>query len=262
MRPSPQERVAELLRAARHDCRPISELPEDCRPKTAAEAYRAQDAFLAKSGDRVAGFKIGATSERAQTFLATDAPFAGCVLSRDLFESPATLSAGRFPFRLVEPEFAVRLARDLPASYTAYDSAAVADAVASVHPAIELVTSGLADWSRQGVPSLIADNGVNGALVLGPACADWRDLDLPYHKVTLRVNGKPAGEGVGGNTLGGPMNALAWLANHRATRGLGLAAGQVVTTGVVTPFVELEAGEEAVADFGPLGQARLGFTTT
>ena len=260
MTPLSHERAAELLHAARRDCRPIAGLPADCRPKTAAEAYRAQDAFVARSGDRVVGFKIGATSERAQTFLETDTPFAGCVLSRDLFDSPLTLPAGRFPFRLIEPEFAVRLARDLPARDTAYDAATVADAVASLHPAIELVTSGLADWARQGAPSLIADNGVNGALVLGPACADWRVFDLPRHAVTLRVNGAPAGEGVGGNSLGGPMNALAWLANHRAKRGLGLAAGQVVTTGVVTTFVELGAGEEAVADFGPLGEVRLNFT--
>ncbi len=254
------ERAAELLHTARRNCRPIAELPADCRPMTAAEAYRAQDAFLAQSGDRVAGLKIGATSDRAQAFLATDAPFAGCVLSRDVFDSPATLPAGRFPFRLIEPEFAVRLGRDLPAGDTAYDGATVADAVASLHPAIELVTSGLADWAHQGVLSLIADNGVNGALVLGPACSAWRDFDLPHHTVALRVNGVPAGEGVGANTLGGPMNALAWLANHRAARGLGLAAGQVITTGVVTPFVELAAGDEAVADFGSLGTVELRFS--
>jgi 2-keto-4-pentenoate hydratase len=33
----------------------------------------------------------------------------------------------------------------------------------------------------------------------------------------------------------------------------------VVTTGVVTEFVELSAGDEAVADFGALGEARVAF---
>jgi 2-oxo-3-hexenedioate decarboxylase/2-keto-4-pentenoate hydratase len=260
MTPEAAERAAGLLAAARRDRRPIAGLPADCRPATAAEGYRIQDAFVAASGDGIAGFKIGATSERAQRFLETDTPFAGCVLSRDLLDGPAELAAGRFSLRLIEPEFAVRLGRDLPARDGAYDSAAVADAVASLHPAIEVVTSGLADWSRRGVPSLIADNGVNGALVLGPACTEWRRFDLPRHEVELRFNGAPAGHGVGGNTLGGPMNALAWLANHRAARGLGLTAGQVVTTGVVTEFVELAAGDEAVSDFGALGEVRVRFT--
>ena len=99
------------------------------------------------------------------------------------------------------------------------------------------------------------------AVVLGPACADWRGLDLPGHRVTLSVNGASAGDGVGANALGDPLTALTWLANCLSTQARGLDAGQVVTTGVVTPFVEIEAGDSAVADFGPLGQVRLTFET-
>ncbi len=256
----PAERAAGLLLTARRARRPIEALPDDCRPATLDEGYLAQDAFVALSGGVVAGFKIGATSAKAQAFLGIDAPFAGCVLKDDLHDSPAVLAAGRFPFRLIEPEFAFRLGRDLPPRAKGYTPEEVAAAVAELHPAMELVTSGLQDWRRQGVASLIADNGVNAALVLGPACTDWRGLDLPRHEVTLRVNGEVAGAGVGGNALGGPLTALAWLADHRARRGQGLESGQVVTTGVVTDFVELDAGDEAVADFGPLGEVRLGFT--
>jgi 2-keto-4-pentenoate hydratase len=156
----------------------------------------------AQSGDRPAGFKIGATSRRAQGFLDCDGPFAGTVLAGDLFESPATLPAGRFTFRLIEPEFAVTLGRDLPPRQVAYGMEDVDGAVASLHPAIEVVTSVLENWAGQGVPSLIADNGVNGALVLGPACRDWQDFDLASHEVTLSVNGAPAGSGRGANALG------------------------------------------------------------
>jgi 2-keto-4-pentenoate hydratase len=258
--PGPAERAAGLLLAARRARRPIASLPDDCRPETLAEGYLAQDAFVASSGGAVAGFKIGATSAKAQAFLEIDAPFAGSVLKHDLHDSPAVLAAARFPFRLIEPEVAFRLGRDLPPRARGYEREEVAAAVADLHPAIEIVTSGLQNWQRQGVASLIADNGVNGALILGPACAHWRDFDLPRHEVTLRVNGEVAGTGVGGNALGDPMSALAWLVEHRARRGRGLAAGQVVTTGVVTEFVELDAGDEAVADFVSLGEVRLAFT--
>jgi 2-keto-4-pentenoate hydratase len=258
--PGPAEHAAALLLAARRDRRPIEALPDDCRPADPADGYLVQDAFVALSGGAVAGFKIGATSAKAQTFLGIDAPFAGSVLKDDLHDSPAVLAAARFPFRLIEPEFAFRLGRDLPPRAGGYERGEVAAAVADLHPAIEIVTSGLRDWHRQGVTSLIADNGVNGALVLGPACPNWRDFDLPRHEVTLRINGEVAGTGVGGNALGDPMSALVWLVEHRSRRGRGLAAGQVVTTGVVTEFVELDAGDEAVADFGALGEVRLGFT--
>jgi 2-keto-4-pentenoate hydratase len=259
MTPQQARRAAELLLAARRERRALAAIPADCRPADLDEGYRIQDAFVALAGRAVAGFKIGATSPRAQAFLEIDEPFAGCVLQGDLHDSPARLPAGNFIFRLIEPEFAFRLGRALPLRAQGYTREEVVGAVATLHPAIELVTSGLQDWRRQGAASLIADNGVDGGLVLGPACADWRGLDLPRHEVTLRVNGAPAGSGVGGNALGDPVSAMAWLVDHRARRGLGLEAGQVVTTGVVTEFVELGAGDEAVADFGPLGEVRLAF---
>ena len=259
MTPAQARHAAELLLAARRERRAIEALPADCRPTDLDEGYRIQDAFVALTGKAVAGFKIGATSERAQAFLGIDAPFAGCVLQGDLHDSPATLSGGDFVFRLIEPEFAFRLGRGLPPRDAAYDRPEVADAVECLHPAIEIVTSGLQDWRGQGAASLIADNGVDGGLVLGPACADWRGLDLSDHAVTLAVNGAPAGSGVGANALGDPLIALAWLANHLSRRGRGLEAGQVVTTGVVTPFVELEADDSAVADFGSLGEVRVAF---
>jgi 2-keto-4-pentenoate hydratase len=259
MTPAQARRAAELLLAARGERRALEAIPADCRPADPDEGYRVQDAFVALAGKAVAGFKIGATSPRAQAFLEVEEPFAGCVLQGDLHDSPARLPARDFIFRLIEPEFAFRLGRDLPPRAQGYTREDVAAAVAALHPAIELVTSGLQDWRHQGAASLIADNGVDGGLVLGPACADWRGLDLPRHAVTLRVNGEVAGSGVGGNALGDPLTALAWLVDHRLRRGLGLAAGQVVTTGVVTELVELEAGDEAVADFGPLGEVRLAF---
>jgi 2-oxopent-4-enoate/cis-2-oxohex-4-enoate hydratase len=117
----------------------------------------------------------------------------------------------------------------------------------------------LENWHFQGVPSLIADNGVNAALVLGDPDEDWRRLDLAAHAVELTVNGAPAGDGVGANALGHPIEALLWLANQLSHRGIGLKKGEVVTTGVVTPFVLLEAGDEAVASFGVLGEVSVAF---
>ena len=251
--------AARLLITARRDCTPLAELPADCRPGTEDEGYAVQEAFVAAQGGRVAGYKVGATSERSQAFLGTDGPFFGRVLASDVLESPARLRAADYPFRLVEPEFAVRLARDLPARSEVYARAEIAEAVAAIYPAFELVTSGLANWNEQGIGSVIADNGVDAALVLGRATESWRDLDLAAHQVTLRVNGELIGEGTGANALGHPLTALAWLANTLSQRGIGLAAGDLVTTGVVTPFHLLEAGDVAEADFGSLGSVSLRF---
>ena len=64
---------------------------------------------------------------------------------------------------------------------------------------------------------------------------------------------------MGANALGGPLLALGWLVESLSALGRGLHAGEVVMTGVLTPFVELSAGQTAQADFGPLGTVSLSF---
>jgi 2-keto-4-pentenoate hydratase len=259
--PEACRRAAELLLAARRDRSPIPALPEDCRPATPAEGYAIQAAMAAARGGTLAGFKIGATSRMAQTLLATEEPFHGCLFADGVHDSPATLSAGCYNFRLIEPEFAFRLGADLPARATPYGRDELAEAVASLHPAFEVVTSAYGEaWIGAGLAQLIADNGVHACLVLGPATEVWRDLDLASHEVVFESGGAEVGRGQGANALGHPLDALAWLADRGVLDGRGLKAGDLVTTGLVTPFAYAEAGAALRADYGPLGAVELAFS--
>lgn len=251
--------AARILVSARLAGAPVGALPPACRPHSDAEGYVIQSALLASGGGETVGFKVGATSEKAQSFIGTETPFFGQVLREGCHESPAELPAEAFAFRLIEPEFAFRLGEALPARAAPYERDEVAAAVDALYPAIEVVTSCLRDWNRQGTPSIIADNGAHGALVLGARCDNWRALDLETHKVVLQVNGKTTGEGTGADCLGHPLNALTWLVNALSAQGRDLAAGSLITTGVVTPFELLEAGDRARADFGSLGEVVVAF---
>ncbi|MBL8836961.1 MAG: fumarylacetoacetate hydrolase family protein, partial [Alphaproteobacteria bacterium] len=140
-----------------------------------------------------------------------------------------------------------------------YSVKEAAAAVGTAHVAIEIVDLRIAKPSSEvGIASLIADQGANGALVLGPAIRRWRTFDLAAATARMIVNGKVVGEGNGTAVLGNPLNALAWLANHRRTRD-GLAKGQVVTTGTLTGIYRAEGGDQAVGDFGRLGKVSLAF---
>ena len=252
-------RAAALLRQARAEGVALACLPADCRPSDAAEGYAIQQAFVDASPGRPAGYKIGATSARAQDFLQTDGPFYGRVLASDLHDSPASFDPRSYLFCLIEPEFAFRIGRTLESRPRPFEDAEIAEAVTAVMPAIEVVTSAFSQWQDQGAPSLIADNGVDGALVLGSSHRNWRDLDLARHRVTLTINGEFKGEGRGKNALGHPLTALTWLVNKLSSQRLSLDAGQIVTTGVVTPFELAAPGDRIVADFGLLGQVETGF---
>jgi 2-keto-4-pentenoate hydratase len=84
--------------------------------------------------------------------------------------------------------------------------------------------------------------------------------------VVFESDGAEVGRGQGANTLGHPLNALAWLADFGAlvdpvTRvSRGLRAGDLITTGLVTPFAYAEAGTTLRADYGSLGAVELAFS--
>ncbi len=257
MTPEAVQEAAQALISARRNQEAIPGLPESCQPANAAEGLEIQAAALAESGEVPAGYKIGATSVRAQKALQVSEPFSGRLLQSKIFNSPANLLGAAFIFRLLEPEFAFRMGATLAPREAPYREAEMAAAVASAHPSFEVVTSGLENWMGQGAPSMIADNGVHGALVLGPGTEDWQKLDLPGLEVILTVNGSERSRGRGENALGGPLTALTWLANHLSQRNIALQAGEIVTTGVVTEFLELQVGDEASADYGPLGTISL-----
>ena len=260
MTPESAARAARLLIDARRGGEVLPALPSDCAPRDADEGYAVQAAFVEASGEDVAGYKVGATSEPAQRALGLDAPFWGRVPAGGVHASPVELPGSAYTVRVVEPEFAFRLGASLGPDGAPFDRESVAAVVAAVHPAMELVASAFGpDWKARGGPAVIADNGVHGGLVLGPAWGDWQNLDLARHVVRLAVNGAPASRGDGSKVFGDPILSLVWLANELARHGLALAAGDVVTTGVVTDPVSLAPGDRALADFGPLGEVRIGF---
>ena len=161
--------------------------------------------------------------------------------------------------RVAEPEFAFRMGRDLPPRSTAYDVADVLDAVATLHPAIEIPDSRFVDFAGAGEAQLIADNACAHLFVLGPpTTTNWRVLDLVEEKPVITLSGRRY-IGHGRNVLGDPRVALTWLANELRLLGITLRAGEVVTTGTCHPPLPIQSGDHLAADFGALGKVSVGF---
>jgi 2-keto-4-pentenoate hydratase len=259
-------RAADLLAQARFTKRTRSCLPEDCRPPTPPEGYAVQDMLvqrlLANYGGHPVGYKIACTNKSAQELLNLNEPFYGRLLSSFVHMSPARINPDDFFMRVVEPEFAFEIRDDLPASGGPYDTDTVAAAVAAVLPAIEIADSRYTEWTVVDGPSLIADNGCNGAWVRGEAYRGWRACDLATHEVALVVNGKRVRTGRGDVIMGHPIKALTWLTNMLSRLGNGLKAGDLISTGTCTEMYLGEAGDEICADFGSLGIVELTFGST
>src|SRR6266852_3472984 len=106
-----------MLAEACRNMRRIEALPGG--PWTADEAYRCQDLLVARLheqyGGQIIGYKIACTNKVAQDLLHVTGPFHGKMFSAHSTESPGRLRAADFFMRVMEAEFAFRMARDLPA---------------------------------------------------------------------------------------------------------------------------------------------------
>jgi 2-keto-4-pentenoate hydratase len=241
---------------------PVAALPEDVVPRSLAEGYSVQELLvqqlLERGGGRPVGYKIACTSTLAQKALGVDGPFFGVLMSHTSHPNGAKLRAGDFTIRCTEAEFAFEMAEDVPAGPT-YTAESIKPFIGTALPSIEIVDHRYHNWQVVGAPSLLADNAIHGAWIVGEPFAGWRDLDLATHPVTLIINGQRTLAGSGAAVLGNPLTVVAWLANELPRFGRRLSRGDRITTGVTTDIYLGQPGDHLVADFGPIGRVEMRF---
>lgn len=257
-----QSRIAEaadFLWRTRIERRRIEALPDPLRPRTLAEGYAIQDAMVASAAQPVAGWKIAATSKAGQAHIGVTEPLAGRLFQNFILSDGAGLPAAPLHMKVMEAEFAFRMARDLPPRPAAYEQAEVCDAVAALHLAIEVPDARFERFAEIGPAQIAADDAFASWFLLGPQVPDWRRLDLGAQRVRAVNNGAVIAEGVGANVLGDPRIALTWIANHLTQRGIGLKAGDLITTGTCITPPAIAPGDRVTAAFIGLGQLTVAF---
>jgi 2-keto-4-pentenoate hydratase len=243
--------AANLLLDARRTHTPIADLPIELRPTSLEETYVVHDAIALAFGE-VGGYKIGAA--------AADATPSFAPMPRTwMAPSGAVLAGPAYRYRVVESEVAFLVGRDLPPRAAPYSREEVIAAMASCHPAIEELESGLVDPKTAANFSALADLQTHGGLVYGPAVTDWQRIDFSKETVTLTIDGKVRAQNTGSNTSGDLVRLLPYLTNQGAARTGGLKAGQWITTGNWTGVIFAPPGSEVVVSFAHLGRVSLQF---
>ena len=250
--------LAERLIEATESYQSMGPVEPDLVPASVEHAEQVSDLVASITGWEVAGWKIGATSEQSQKVLGASEPFAGRVYS--LFLGDTAIGDERlWSDPKLEGEFAFTLSQDIPAGAGPLSRSEIISRVGLVHPAIEVVGGRFADMSGTNINCLIADAGANCHLILGSGVdPSTQSLDeLPTVQAALTTNGEVVGQGDGTHVLGDPINALGWLVEHLARRGIDLKAGQVVTTGSATQMSPFPAGSTSVATLDGIGSVSL-----
>ncbi len=244
--------AANTLLNARRTLTPIPDLPAELRPADTEEVDYIQ-ALIADAFGDIGGWKVGAGSLEAT-------PACAPMPRAWIAASGATLSAINHRFRGLEAEIAFLLEADLPPRATLYSDEEVYAAVASCHPVIEILESGLENPVDPAVRmTKDADLQMHGGFIYGPAIPNWQAIDWSKEAVAMAVDGAIRYEGVGTNTSGNLLRLLPWLANAGAARTGGLYAGQWITTGSWTGYTLAMSGSTADAHFGTAGSVGLHF---
>ncbi len=211
----------------------INELSPKYRPVTIEDGQIVQQFYAELSGSPIAGWKIAATSQGGQNHIGVNHPLEGPYLRSKTYESGATISMSGNHMRVAEAEFAFVFSRDLPAHEIDYEWKEIEQAVGELRPSLELPDSRFSDFATVGTPNLIADLACARECILGsPTDLDWKNKDLSEWPIQLLADDEVISEGTGADALGDPRQALTWLVNRLNSRGIGLKAGQFVTTGV------------------------------
>jgi 2-keto-4-pentenoate hydratase len=244
--------------AARKSQSPLSALPADV-PPSLDHAFRLQCGVTRELGWTQAGWKIGCTSERAQKALNATGPFPGTIFANRVYRSGDVFPTILENKRVVEPEVCFTMAKDLPPRGTPYSLDEVMAAVGHVSVAIEVVNPRTPRGFGDDVPWFIVDGGLNEGIVLGDACKPLTRAQYSSLRGQVWWNGREMQDGIGANALGGADLSLTWLANHLNMHGLGLASGEIVTTGVITEFFSASLGDTAEVSFEHLGRVSVRF---
>lgn len=199
-------------------------------------------------GERPIGRKLGFTNRAIWSILGVDAPFWAPVYDSTvtvLDAESGTISVSHLAQPRLEPEVVLHFGSAPPRIAGEAELLAHIDWIAL---GFEVVQCHFPGWAFQTADA-VADFGVHGALVVGPACQVAAVADplaaLRAFTIQLARNGATEARGGGANVLGSPLLALAGvIASASDQPGWEpIRAGEVVTTGTLTALHPVQAGE-------------------
>ena len=257
-----QAAAAELIRqhAARET---FSALSGDLAPDGTQAAYRIQDSYVAQLLQQrktsLAGYKIAITTPAMRDMVGFQDSVSGRLLRDQVHRAGHRIKARDHVRLIVEFEIAFEMAHDLPAIGAPWTGATILEHVACAYPALEIADDRCADYAslKHSVLTLIADNAWNQGLVLGEPVSGLDATSIQALEGVAFIDGREVGRGTGRDVLGHPLDALAWLANHLAARGLPMKAGDIVTTGSLIKSQFPVAGNRIAFRLPGLGEVLL-----
>lgn len=248
------EQLAQSLAKAWRTCGTIPLPPVDAAPSSRVEAFAVQDRMAELLSERIVGWKVGAAARAVQILEGHDGPITGRLLASRVYSSPAQVSTAMFEGYKIECELGFRFRQAVPARARAYTRAEL-EPLLVFHPGLELAGTRYAAGTggrKFTTHDAIADNGTGGAYVVAEGVEKWQGIDFKQLPIDARIDGGAPIHTYSGEFRRDPVDILVETVNGLSERGIGLAAGDLLSTGSLTLPTPLHAGQTYVARFGDL----------
>lgn len=209
-----------------------------------------------RAGARRIGWKVGFGASAAKERLRIDRPLTGFLLESAVLPDGAAVSLKGWIKPVAEPEIAVELGRDVPATASEQDAA---QAIAAIGPAIELADI---DGPMDDLESILAGDIFQRHVIFGPRKAVPLPSGLAKLSGAVIRNGEPVPVPADLETnTGRILETICQVASTLAAFGESLRSGDVVIAGSVTPPLFLGADDRTLTwELRPIGRIGVSFT--
>ena len=252
------EELIDLHRSPR-EVAPFSARYPGLTPAAGYEAARALHEHRLAQGWKLAGRKIGFTNQTLWARYGVHEPMWGMVYDRTLLlaqDQRCTVSLAGLVQPRIEPEICFKLK-------SAPRPGRLRESIEWVAHSIEIVQCHHPGW-KVTISDCTADNGLHGRLVVGSPVPFTDPDKLTQVEARLFHEGKLVDRGTGANVLGSPLLSLGHLVELLARQpgAVPLAAGEIVTTGVLTDAHPVSPGETWSTEIAGLALPGLRITFT
>ncbi|MEP7279438.1 MAG: hypothetical protein ABI813_12390 [Bacteroidota bacterium] len=207
------------------------------------ESYQIQHEIInarVKEGEKIIGYKVGCTSKSIQKQFGLVYPIKGFITEPFVYNDKVKLDASNYENLSIEPEFVIKIGRDITKEFLAYHE--IDEAIESVAAGIELHNYKFcfAPTSQE----LIILNGIHAGLVIGEQKSFTKRFDLSLEGVGVFVNGALVASAIGAEIMmKGPLTSLKWLAEELFHEGRFLKKGEIVIPGSPVQLIPLASGD-------------------
>lgn len=170
--------------------------------------------------------------------------------------SLADFSQQRFNALHVEAELAYRFHSGFEAGKS-YQEDEVFAAIDNVAVAIEVLDSRLENWQDADEFLHLADNQMNGALVIGSGIGNWQSINISAQTMSLFINDELVITDSGNHLPINPTRLLTAFVNQTCRLGYTMRPGSWVTTGTWSAYPSARPGDQVRVEFPGIGEANV-----